>query len=453
MKRVGVASAAMMAILVLCAAAAQAATIKQGAGGRHVRAITERVARHRFAPQILGGLPAVPGTFGMMAFVAYEDPDTGDLSVCSGTVVSPQLVLTAGHCAFSTETATADQPAGYAVVTGSPDWTSPARQVSGVTRTILNPSYNAATGDGDAALLVLQTPTTAPAVPLAHASTDASLYTPGTATQIAGWGLTTAETIPDQLQWGVSIVQSSAYCRQQAAAIQGLFDPARQMCAIDAPTFADGTCFGDSGGPLLGQRADGTWIELGITAFGAGNCDTGIANFFSRADAVAGWVDSAIQSVNPPSATPGPGSVPPPTVTAPAGSAPPRSAPTPPVRPKPLAGVYRGETSQHQPITMQVAQSRTALSSLSFSFTLRCTRHRRVSYRIAPGHGHVSWRLKQSHGLGFDDTFSDATGEQYEVKGSFDSSGSAAGFLTTTWHSRRFGMCRSGLVSWGAHTT
>ncbi len=443
MKRVGVASAAMMAILALWAAEAQAATTKQPTAGPRVRAI-ER-------PQILGGLPAAPGTFAMMAFVAYEDPDTGDLSVCSGTVVSPQLVLTAGHCAFDTETGTADQPAGYAVVTGSLDWTSPARQVSGVTRTILNPSYNAATGDGDAALLVLQTPTTAPAVPLAHTATDAALLGGGTATQIAGWGLTTAETTPNQLQWGVSVVQSNAYCAQQAAAIQALFDPARQMCAIDAPTFADGTCFGDSGGPLLGQRPDGTWIELGITAFGAGNCDTAVANFFTRADAVAGWVASAIQVLGPPPS--GPGSVASPTVTPPGGSAPPRSAPTPPAGPKPLAGVYRGETSQHWPITMRVAPSRTALSSVSFSFTLRCTRHRRVSYRVAPGHGHIAWRLTQSHGLGFDDTFSDATGERYEVKGSFDSSGSAAGFITTTWRSRGFGMCRSGLVSWGAHST
>ena len=117
---------------------------------------------------------------------------------------------------------------------------------------------------------------------------------------------------------------------------------------------------------------------------------------------------------------------------------------------RPLAGDYQGRTSQHWPIKLRVAPSRNALSSLSFSFTLSCTRHRRVSYSMSPGRGHITWRLKQNRGLGFDDTFSDATGEHYEVKGSFDSSGSAAGFISTTWRSRRFGMCRSGLVSWGA---
>ncbi len=115
--------------------------------------------------------------------------------------------------------------------------------------------------------------------------------------------------------------------------------------------------------------------------------------------------------------------------------------------------MYHGTTSQHWPITLHVGPSRQALSSISFSFTLSCTRHRRVSYHIAPGHGHITWRLRQSRGLGFDDTFMDATGEHYEVKGTFDSSGSAAGFINTTWRSHRFGMCRSGDVSWGAHNT
>ena len=443
MQRAGLASAAIIATLALGAAAAPAAPMKRRAEGPRVRGTAER-------PLILGGLPAAPGTFGMMAFVVYEDPGTGDTEVCSGTVVSPQLVLTAGHCAFNTATGTEDQPAGYAVVTGSLDWTSPARQVSAVTRTILNPAYNAATGDGDAALLVLGAPTTAPAVPLADPSADLSLVNAGTSAQIAGWGLTLADTVPDQLQWGISVVQSPAYCGAQAAQGQMTFDVGRQICAIDAPSFADGTCNGDSGGPLLAKRADGTWVEVGITDFGPVNCSTGLPDFFARGDSLSPWVTSWIQAVDGPAAPSAPISTSPPTVTPSSAPGPSRPAPSPPVRPKPLAGVYRGKTSQHWPITLQVATSRTALSSISFSFTLSCTRHRRVSYRIAPGRGHITWRLTQSHGLGFDDTFKDATGEDYEVKGTFDSSGAAAGFITTTWRSHRLGTCRSGLVSWGA---
>lgn len=114
-----------------------------------------------------------------------------------------------------------------------------------------------------------------------------------------------------------------------------------------------------------------------------------MADFFARADAIAPWADGWIEA---------------------------------------LAG-----SGQRWPLTLRAAPSRTALSSLSFSFTLICTRHRRVSYRMSPGRGHISWRLAASHGMGFDDTFRDTTGEHYVVKGTFDSSGSATGFITTTW--------------------
>ena len=440
MKRLILVGAAIVIPVAFCASEAWAAPAKQR--DKALR-ILDRVER----PLILGGLPAAPGTFGMMAFVAYEDPDTGDISVCSGTVVSPRLVLTAGHCALDPETGVADQAAGYAVATGSLDWTSPARQVSAVTRTIIDPLYNPGTDDGDAALLVLSTPTTAATVPLASDPGDLSRMQPGSPAQIAGWGLTLAGTIPSQLQWGVSAVQSAAYCAPEAGYGGMSFDRDRQMCAIDAPTYADGTCSGDSGGPLLAQRSDGAWVELGITNWGAANCSTGVPDFFARADSISSWVAGWIQALAAPS--------PPAPPVAPVGTLPPPvtppPAPAPPaVSPRPLAGVYRGRTSQRWPITLQVGASRTALSSLSFSFSLSCTRHRRVSYSISPGHGHITWRLKQDHGLGFDDTFSDSTGEHYEVKGNFDSSGSAAGFITTTWRSRRFGTCRSGLLTWGA---
>jgi secreted trypsin-like serine protease len=439
MKRLVLAGLALAATLSFCVAVASAAARKGPAKPFRILGGVER-------PLIVGGLPAAPGTFGMMAFVVYEDPATGDLSACSGTVVSPQLVLTAGHCALNDETGVDDQASGYAVVTGSLDWTSPSRQVSGVTRTIIDPVYNPATDDGDAALLVLSTPSTAPAVTLASDPGDVPLLQPGSTAQIAGWGLTLAGTIPDQLQWGASAVQSPGYCSTEASYGGLPFDSGRQICAIDAPTYADGTCNGDSGGPLLARRADGTWVEIGITNTGAANCSTGVPNFFARADALSAWVGNAIQGLAAPAAP-----------TTPTGTAPPAAAPPPApapspssAAPKPLAGVYRGRTSQRWPIKLQVAPSRAALSSLSFSFTLKCTHHRQVSYSMSPGHGHITWRLKLNRGLAFDDTFSDTTGEQYDVKGSFDSSGSAAGFINTMWRSRRFGMCRSGWVSWGA---
>ncbi len=441
MKTTALAIVGVLTATALGATQAPASTVKRPAAARAGHAPLER-------PMIVGGAPASPGTFGMMAFVLYQDPATGNGFVCSGTVIAPQLVLTAGHCAQDPGTGVADQPSGYAVATGSLDWTSPARQVSGVARTILNPAYDPATGAGDAALLVLTTATTAPAVPLASDPGDLSLLQPGTPAQIAGWGLTTAGSIPYQLQWGVSAVQSPGYCGGEAAIAGASFDPSRQLCAIDAPTYADATCNGDSGGPLLARRSDGTWAEIGITSSGPASCTTGFPDFFTRADALSSWAAGWIGALAGTSAPAAPVTAPPPQPTPPVAS-----PPIAPAHTTPLAGVYRGRTRQHWPITLRIAPSRTAVSSLSFSFTLTCTRHRPISYSISPGRGHVTWRLKQARGMGFDDTFTDGTGEHYEVKGNFDSSGSAAGFMTTTWRTRRFGTCKSGLVTWGAHAT
>ena len=87
--------------------------------------------------------------------------------------------------------------------------------------------------------------------------------------------------------------------RRASGTRQLTFDVARQTCAIDAPTFADGTCNGDSGGPLLANRADGTSVEVGITDFGPANCTTGLPDFFARADSLSAWVRSWIQALGP----------------------------------------------------------------------------------------------------------------------------------------------------------
>lgn len=385
-------------------------------------------------PAIIGGATAPVGTFGMMAFISYVDPDTGDGFICSGTVISPNVVLTAGHCGEDTTTGTVYQAANYAVATGSLDWTDAnTRQVSGVSNVVVDPDFDPSTLDADATLLVLTTPTTAPVIPLA--TTDAAdfvLLDAGARADVAGWGNTVSGQTPDLLQWGTTVVQRWTYCQAQAAAADQPFDATRQVCAIDLPTLADGTCEGDSGGPLLAKRPDGTWVEIGITSSGPADCNTAQPDDFTRTDSMSGWADGVIQqaasgltSGTPPGAS---------------------TAPTP----GPEAGTYSGETGQRYPIRIQVGSSGTSVSTLAFSFELRCSKHKPLAYSIRPGRRQLPWRLKEAQGMGFDDSFKDATGERYEVRGAFDGQGNAAGFLTTSWHTRQYGRCSSGSVSWHA---
>ena len=102
---------------------------------------------------VIGGQPAEPGTFPWMAYVLdFRGNITGQ---CSGTVVAPNLILTAGHCAENTQTGAVNEASGYRVITGNVDAAAPEteRQTSEVSRVIPCPCRDRHTDVGDVALL------------------------------------------------------------------------------------------------------------------------------------------------------------------------------------------------------------------------------------------------------------------------------------------------------------
>ncbi len=242
---------------------------------------------------IVGGAPAPAGGFPWMALVVHNGTPS---FACSGTVISANVVLTAGHCVIDETTGTAYSPSGYQVITGTVDRSdSSAAQVAGVSRTIPYPGFNRSTIDGDAALLVLDTPTNVPAIRLA-ASADTGLIQPGAGAVITGWGVTQygAGELPTSLQWGTTVVQSAAYCQQSA----GSYDDSK-LCALDSPSFSASTCFGDSGGPLIALDNTGAPVEIGITSSGPADCSTTAPDLFTRVDPLSSWAAGWIAAVAP----------------------------------------------------------------------------------------------------------------------------------------------------------
>jgi secreted trypsin-like serine protease len=379
---------------------------------------------------IVGGQPASAGTFPWLA-VVIDDLPNGDAQLCTGTVLSSNVVLTAGHCAEDVTTGAVDATSGFVVVTGSLDRTATAtRQLSAVSKVIVHPGFDAATLDGgDAALLVLSTPTTAPAVTLATAG-DVALWQPGTSEAIAGWGKTDASdpnSIPHVLQWGVTVTQNTDYCSAQALLGGVTFDASDQLCVVDQPSDQDGTCEGDSGGPLLAGYGTATPVEVGIADFGPEDCDTHSAQFFALADAISPWAASWVAAVAP------------------------KTQPTPASAPRatgrgdrPAAGVYLGGSRQG-PARVRVAPSRTKVSSLRLGFRLRCTRHRHMSQT-------VSTRAFKLNGLRFSLNLVRHTSEHLRIIGRFTTQGVVKGTVRATWRTRAHGNCRSGLVHWSGWT-
>lgn len=247
-------------------------------------------------PAIVGGSDAGPGTFGFMAFVIHFDASADPDFVCSGTVIAPNLVLTAGHCAVDEGTGAPLAAGGFVVVTGSRDWSdSNQRQLSDVSSVAVEPNYVRATGAADAALLVLSTPTTAPTVAIATPA-DQYLYDGGAPALVAGWGTTHAGgQAVSMLQWAPTKVHAQSYCGQLYAA----FSTTYGTCAVDSPGFAAGTCNGDSGGPLLATDSSNRTVEIGVTSMGPVDCGTDTGDFFTRTDQIASWASTVAKSVGP----------------------------------------------------------------------------------------------------------------------------------------------------------
>jgi hypothetical protein len=116
----------------------------------------------------------------------------------------------------------------------------------------------------------------------------------------------------------------------------------------------------------------------------------------------------------------------------------------------PLAGLYRGKTSQHQTMQLGISASKTRITSVKFGMKLKCSRRTYPTYIFK---GPVNWKLNASRGFGFSSAFGDNTGGRYQMRGTFTPAGSVAGTLAATWRTPRYGSCASGTIKWSARSS
>jgi hypothetical protein len=283
----------MRSALLVAAVLAAALALPSAAGAGGAPRVSLSPSAHA---AVIGGQAAAPGTFPWMAYILDRRGD--ELGQCSGTVVAPNLVLTAGHCAENMQTGVVNEASGYRVATGNVDWAAPEaeKQVSDVVRVIPCPCFDRHTDVGDVALLQLVTPTTAPVVPLAASPSG------GTGALFAGWGVTYdgQKTPVEGLRWARTVVQAPSSCERQASQ----FSPASEDCVLDPPGRLTGACNGDSGGPLLVAEpsAAGGLAQIGVASHVYGKCATVSPSVFTSVDAISAWVRGWAQALasNPP---------------------------------------------------------------------------------------------------------------------------------------------------------
>jgi len=206
---------------------------------------------------ILGGTAAVAGQFPTTVAVM-------NAGLCTGTLIAPDLVLTAAHCVSASLLGVSSQEQvtnQTQVVLDTDNVFDGSGRAIRAAETIPNPGFSInALGDNDIALIRLQTPVTdRQPTPINRIREDANV---GIAVTQVGYGVSQVGT-------------------QQAGRLFSVLNKATTSCspfgASDANLLCfsqvDGTgkCEGDSGGPSF-ATINGIQRVVGVTSFGDQNC-------------------------------------------------------------------------------------------------------------------------------------------------------------------------------------
>jgi hypothetical protein len=268
------------------------------------------------ANAMVGGTDQVGDTFAApVAFVEISRPSGTE--ACSGTLISPTVVMTAAHCVYDTSLSGnllgVSDPSDISVRVGSrdlADGTLGSR--AGVVAVLPQPRYrwNGASHVHDIALLALDR-----ALPQIPATLAEQRPDPGKSLLIAGYGRTSADdgAGPAALRVGLIGAAAPASCR----IVSQSFDPSWLFCAAAAasnPAEPGGTaCYGDSGGPAFAfENTDRTVVVEGVISY-VSRADCAFArSYLVLVASERGFIDRAVATSparwrhlrdDPPSAT------------------------------------------------------------------------------------------------------------------------------------------------------
>ncbi len=171
--------------------------------------------------------------------------------MCTGSLVHPQVVLTAAHCIIPERPIVAVGFGEHGMSPGIP------QRVVATVECVGNPLYYSDVGADVGYCLLAEPVVDVPIVPML-AGCEAEALTPGSEVVIVGFGATWG-SYDEEGNLETMGVGTKRWTTQTVDSIDSYFEEIN----LYGPMGSQSACFGDSGGPALVRLDDGTWRVIG----------------------------------------------------------------------------------------------------------------------------------------------------------------------------------------------
>jgi secreted trypsin-like serine protease len=273
-------------ILVAALLAATVSFFVSAQSGEAASAADDRSSAAKPSYELIGGRPVPLGKYPFVAWLQVARLDGTILSLCAGSLIDPDSVLTAAHCVHPL--VVGSNKIRVDLVVGRTVLRTNQGQMRFVPKYFRHPRYDPRRSFAyDVVVLKLERAVTGIAPIKLASSSQNYLESPGREATVVGWGKARRRSLcaaptpggvqPHMLEAQVPILSDSeaakTYKRLPPFSKQCPGSPGRAAFVpslmISAGTTSVGACQGDSGGPLF-VRTSREYTQIGIVSFGAG---------------------------------------------------------------------------------------------------------------------------------------------------------------------------------------
>ncbi|CAH2240161.1 trypsin, alkaline B-like [Pararge aegeria] len=228
--------------------------------------------------RIVGGTPVSIQEFPSVVAVVYHYPRP-DIYIqrCAGAVISSWHVLTTAFC-FTGATLT------NAYLRGGSSESLSGGQLTGIRQMIQHPDYDATTRFSDIAVVVTSQPFVLSGSMNILYIPPANTYLPdGLQTRVAGWGFETEEGPQhDSLKAITLTTVNLEQCKKAYEDVEDIDIKDSVICAANENA---GTCFGDSGAPMIYNN-----VIIGISSYYKDCGNSAYPDVFTKVDSFTDWI-------------------------------------------------------------------------------------------------------------------------------------------------------------------